>query len=215
MGDWKGHMDSDSGRQAAACHIAVLHLRRLLAKQAEAYLAVISRSTVEDKNQAWALFSPQPSGVTGLLYSAWNLWDDHLWWPGCPSLAVMFSMVMMFPLCLRPQNRHPPRDSISPLKVIVDGSIKGWKNVFFSLPRPLSHPLRWFIFARQPSLFMSSSPAPGCIRFELVALMGWFETTLIQLLHAGDVMAQRDCTGNQKLWPGTVHADSRLWLPGN
>lgn len=57
----------------AANHIVLLYLRCLLAKQAEAYLAVISRSTVEDKNQPLALFSLQPSRVTGLLYRAWNL----------------------------------------------------------------------------------------------------------------------------------------------
>lgn len=155
----------------AAHHVVILYPQWLLAKQAEAYLAVISRSTEEDKNQPWALFSLQPSRVTGLLYSAWNLWDDHLWWPGCPPFAVMFSMVMMLPLCLGPQNRHPPCDSISLLKVIVDGSIKRGKNIFFSL-HSTSHPLRSFIFARQASLFMSSSSARGCIRFELVALMG-------------------------------------------
>lgn len=67
-------MDSDSGHQKLPHHIEVLHPRCLLAKQAEAYLAVISRSAVEDKkNQLWALFSLQPSRVTGLLYSAWNL----------------------------------------------------------------------------------------------------------------------------------------------
>lgn len=57
----------------AAQHIAVLHPQCLLAKEAELYLAVINKSTVEDKNQWWALFSLQPSRVTGLLYSAWNL----------------------------------------------------------------------------------------------------------------------------------------------
>lgn len=118
----------------AAHHVVILYPRWLLAKQAEAYLAVISRSTEEDKNQPWALFSLQPSRVTGLLYSAWNLWDDHLWWPGCPPFAVMFSMVMMLPLCLGPQNRHPPCDSISLLKVIVDGSIKRGEKYFLLPP---------------------------------------------------------------------------------
>lgn len=50
-----------------------LHPQFVLAKQAEAYLAVISRSPVEDKKQPWALFSVQPSRVTGLLCAAWNL----------------------------------------------------------------------------------------------------------------------------------------------
>lgn len=99
-------------------HRRFFHPYCLLALQAEAFLAIIIKRNVEDKkrekkkkkDQPWALFSLQPSKVTGLLCSAWNLWDDHLWWPGCLSFAVMFSMVMMLPLCLGPQSRHPPCD---------------------------------------------------------------------------------------------------------
>lgn len=94
------------------------------AKQAEAYLAIISRSAVEDKDPPQALFSFQPSRVTGLLYSAWDLWDDHPWWPGCLSLASMFSMVMMLPPL--PWTTKPPSAlwlSLSAEQAIVDGSI--------------------------------------------------------------------------------------------
>lgn len=66
-------MDSESDHQNSDGDAAVSPRRCLLVKQAEAYLGVISRSTVEDKDQLWALFSPEPSRVTGPLYRAWNL----------------------------------------------------------------------------------------------------------------------------------------------
>lgn len=170
-------------------HRGFFHPYCLLALQAEAFLAIIIKRNVEDKkrekkkkkDQPWALFSLQPSKVTGLLCSAWNLWDDHLWWPGCLSFAVMFSMVMMLPLCLGPQSRHPPCDCF-PWLLTAPLKSEGKKKI-----PPPDWPLRGLIFTHQRGWFMSSSLTLGSIRFELAALKwegGDLRTTLVQLLRA-------------------------------
>lgn len=163
-----------------------------------------------DKNRPLALFSLQPSRLTGLLYGARNLWDDHLWWSGCPLFAVMFSMVMMLSLRLKPQNRHPPCDSISAQKWLLTAPLRVEKY----FPVPLSPPP-----ATTPKLYIHSSAKfiyavffsegdASSLNLSLWWRWGWFETTLIQLLHTGDVMPRWDCTGKSK----AVAWNSAHWL---
>lgn len=166
-----------------------LHPRWLLARQADAFLALISRSATEDKNQPWALFSLQPWRVTGLLYSAWDLWDDHLWWPGCPSFAVMFSKIMMLPLCLRPQKTTIRL--VTAQKWLLTAPLRGEK--IFSFPSTPSDALYSHF---NKAYLWSCSSAKGCIRFDGDGgdlNRPWYNSW---------TWGTSCCTGNQKLWAG-------------
>lgn len=119
-------------------------------------------------------------------------------------------------------------------KVIVDGSIKGWKNIFFShppLPSHRRHPLPSYTHSKALYSLVSRAYLSRLLwrgdasRFELVALMEdggdlkrpWYN------FHARGgggggrgMVSPRDHTWNQKLWPGTAHADrGSLRLPYN
>lgn len=174
MRDWKGHMDSDSGHQKLCpphygfTSVATISATNKRSTEAQRKIKI---------NRGH--YFPFNFRVTALLYSAWDLWDDHLWWPGWLSLAVVFSMVMILPLCPRPQNGQPPCVSISLLKGDCWRLYYGVKK-YFLLP---SLPLKLFIPApaTQQSLFIAVVFSRGMHQ----VWCRWFNTTLIQRQHLG------------------------------
>lgn len=139
---------------------------------------MINRSTAEDKNQPWALFSLQLSSDSPIIQCmGFMRWSSLM--AGWLSLAVVFSMVMILPLCPRPQNGQPPCVSISLLKGDCWRLYYGVKK-YFLLPSP---PLKLFIPApaMQQSLFIAVVFSRGMHQ----VWCRWFNTTLIQRQHLG------------------------------
>lgn len=91
---------------------------------------------MQDKKSAVGIISLQPSWVTGLLYRAQNLWDDHIWWPGCPTLCDVFYGNDASPLPST-TNHHVPRGSISLLKWLLTAPLRSEK---YFIPLTLSGP---------------------------------------------------------------------------
>lgn len=110
-----------------------------------------------------------------------------------------------------PETTKPPSAlwlHLSAEKWLLTAPLRGEK--IFSFPSTPSHPLRSFIFTRQPRLFIVAffrrGDASG-LNLSLWWGLGRFESTLMQL------HASRVCAGDQKLWPGTMHAVCRSLRP--